>query len=238
MKRNEKVSLLRAKLKEGKVSVGSWMQIPNASVAEIMGDAGYDWIAIDMEHGAITNSQLPDMIRALDIGSSLPIVRLAQGETKDCKQALDAGAGGVIVPMIETKDQLIKVKNMCCWPPMGKRGVGFSRANLFGKYFVDYKNEAQSPLIIAQIESIKGVKNLEEIISVDGIDAILIGPYDLSASMRIPGQFESQEFKMMMEEILKICHTNNFPAGIHIVMPDIACLNEKITEALNLLHIL
>ena len=230
MKRNEKVNLIRTKLRDGKVSIGSWMQIPNPSVAEIMGDSGYDWIAIDMEHGAISISQLPDMIRALDIGSSLPIVRLAQGQTKDCKQALDSGAGGVIVPMIESKEQLVKVRNMCCWPPMGQRGVGFSRANLFGKYFEEYKREAQAPLIIAQIESVKGARNLEEIIGVDGLDAILIGPYDLSASMGIPGQFDSQEFKEMMDEILRIFHANRFPAGIHIVMPDIGYLNEKISE--------
>jgi 2-dehydro-3-deoxyglucarate aldolase len=230
MKRIEKVNLVRTKLQDGKVSMGSWMQIPNPSVAEIMGDASYDWIAIDMEHGAISISQLPDMIRALDIGSSLPIVRLAQGEAKDCKQALDSGAGGVIVPMIESKEQLAKVRDMCCWPPMGRRGVGFSRANLFGKYFEEYKREAQAPLLVAQIESVKGARNLEEIIGVDGLDAILIGPYDLSASMGIPGQFGSQEFKDMMDEILRICHASRFPAGMHIVMPDTEYLNEKILE--------
>jgi len=131
MNRLEKIRLIRQSLHENKPSVGSWMQIPHASVAEIMGQAGYDWVAVDMEHGAIGVHQLPDLFRALELGGTLPLARLAQSQTKDCKQALDAGAGGVIVPMVESAEQLMQVRDACRWPPAGTRGVGFSRANLF-----------------------------------------------------------------------------------------------------------
>lgn len=101
MNRPEAIEAIRARLREGGTSIGSWIQIPNGSVAEIMGSAGYDWVALDLEHGSIAVDQLPDLCRALELGGTLPLARLAQGQMKDCKQALDAGCGGVIVPMVE-----------------------------------------------------------------------------------------------------------------------------------------
>ena len=106
-----------------------------------MGQAGYDWVAVDMEHGSFGVHQLPGLFRALELGGTLPLARLAQRQTKDCKQVLDAGAGGVIAPMIESASQLEQVRNACRWPPAGLRGVGFSRANLFGKQFESYREE-------------------------------------------------------------------------------------------------
>src|SRR3972149_6886710 len=199
MNRLNAIRQVRDQLRSGGHSIGSWMQIPHASVAEIMGQAGYDWVAVDMEHGTISAHQLPDLSRALDLGGTLPLVRLARGHPKDCKQALDAGAGGVIAPMIESAGQLIAVRDACRWapagPPAGSRGVGFSRANLFGKHFDDYRHEAQAPLLVAMIESFRAVENLEAILGVDGLDALLIGPYDLSASIGRTAQFEADEFK-------------------------------------------
>ena len=163
MNRLKAIKRIRKKLSEGGCSVGSWMQIPHSSIAEIMGHAGYDWVAIDMEHGAVSVAQLPDLFRALELGNTLPLVRLAEGKEKDCKQALDAGAGGVIVPMVESASQLERVKNATRWPPSGTRGVAFSRANLFGKYFSDYIEEAQQPILVAMIEHINAIENLDSI---------------------------------------------------------------------------
>ena len=117
MNRLKKIKKIRDSLSQGDHTIGSWMQIPNSSLAEIMGQSGYDWVAIDMEHGSISVSQLPDLFRALELGGTLPLVRLTQGHPKDCKQALDAGAGGVIVPMIEDAKQLEDVRDACRWPP-------------------------------------------------------------------------------------------------------------------------
>src|SRR5688572_18326697 len=190
MNRLEKIHSIRQCLREGKPTIGSWMQIPHTSIAEVMGQAGYDWVAVDLEHGAIGVHQLPDLFRALELGGTLPLVRLAQGSSKDCKQALDAGAGGVIVPMIESAVQLRAVIDACRWPPAGRRGVGFSRANLFGKHFDSYREEAQAPLLVAMIEHHQAVDDLEAILRVPSLDAILIGPYDLSASMNLTAQFD------------------------------------------------
>jgi len=230
MNRLNKIRKIRHSLSQKKLSVGSWIQIPNSSVAEVMGQAGYDWVAVDMEHGAIDVHQLPDLFRALELGGTLPLVRLAQGEAKDCKLALDAGAGGVIVPMIESADELIKVRDKCRWPPAGYRGVGFSRANLFGKFFDAYAHEAQAPILVAMIESISAVENLKDILQVDGLDAIFIGPYDLSASMDLTAKFESDEFINSMERILTLCSEYNIPCGVHVVMPDNSVLDQRIKE--------
>ncbi len=120
MDRRAAIQGIRAGLKSGGHTVGSWIQIPHASVAEIMGQSGYDWVGIDMEHGSIGVESLPDLCRALELGGTLPLVRVARGHFKDCKQALDAGAGGIIVPMIESAEQLIQVRDACRWPPAGR----------------------------------------------------------------------------------------------------------------------
>lgn len=230
MNRLHKLCDIRKLLDSGLPSIGSWMQIPHSSVAEIIGNAGYDWVAVDLEHGAISAHQLPDLFRSLELGGTLPIARLAQGDSRDCKQALDAGAGGVIIPMIQTAEQLAAIRDYCRWPPAGSRGVGFSRANLFGKYFDAYRKEAQSPLLVAMVEHITAIENLSEILQVEGLDAIMIGPYDLSASMGLTARFESKQFVEVMSEIRELCEEYAKPCGVHIVIPDIDTLRARIKE--------
>lgn len=230
MNRIERIRAIRRTLAAGQPSIGSWMQIPNPSVAEIMGQAGYDWVAVDLEHGAICVHQLPDLFRALEFGGTLPLARLAEGCAKDCKQALDAGAGGVIVPMVESAAQLAQVCDACSWPPAGKRGVGFSRVNLFGKHFDAYAIEAQEPLLVAMIEHVRAVDQLDEILQVDGLDAILIGPYDLSASMGLTAKFDEPKFIAEMNRIRTLCVRRHIPCGVHVVMPEPATLAQRIAD--------
>ncbi|OPH11094.1 HpcH/HpaI aldolase family protein [Cylindrospermopsis raciborskii] len=230
MRRQIAIQQVRKNLQSGGISVGSWMQIPHPSVAEIMGQSGYDWVAIDMEHGSIAHHQLPDLCRALELGNTLPLARIVEGTSKECKQSLDAGCGGVIVPMVETGSQLSAVRNACRWPPSGTRGVGFSRANLFGQHFGSYQDEAQSPLLIAMIEHCRAVQNLDEILVVEGLDAILIGPYDLSASMGLTAQFEHPDFHGAMIQILEKAKQRKVAAGIHVVQPSKQELSQRIAE--------
>ena len=230
MNRLKAITDIRKKLISGGSSIGSWMQIPHPSIAEIMGQSNYDWVAVDMEHGAISVHQLPDLFRALELGNTLPLVRLAQSHFKDCKQALDAGAGGVIVPMIESADQLRKIRDATRWPPSGNRGVGFSRANLFGKNFDEYSKEAKKPLLVAMIEHIDAIDELNDILKVDGLDAILIGPYDLSASMNLTGQFDHQEFTKAIKDIKSKSELANIPCGVHVISPSIGDLQKKVDD--------
>jgi len=228
--RLEIIAEIRKKLSNGNNSIGTWQQIPNASISEILGQSGYDWVSVDIEHGSISIDQLPDLFRAIELGGTLPLARIASSNSKDCKQALDAGAGGIIAPMIESAEQLENTRDACRWPPSGKRGVGFSRANLFGKYFDEYKKEAQAPLLIAQIEHINAINNLDEILQVNGLDAIMIGPYDLSASMGITSEFDNKDFVAVMDSILQLCKKYNISCGDHIVPPDPKLLEKRIKE--------
>ena len=222
---------MRQTLKNKGVSLGSWMQMDNPSVAEIMGNAGYEWIAVDLEHGHFSLSRLPDIFRALELGGTLPFARLARGRSKEIKQALDAGACGFIIPMVESADDLKHCIAQAFYPPTGTRGVGYSRANLFGKKFDDYANaHVNNIFIVAQIESIKGVDKLEEILRTPGLDAIIVGPYDLSGSMGMTGQFDRPEFKAVLEKIQTCCSTAQIPSGFHVVQPDKALLKQKILQ--------
>ena len=146
------------KLASNGLTIGTWQQIPNTSISEILANSGYDWIAVDLEHGAINISQLPDICRAILMNEVLPLARISSPNSTSCKLALDAGMGGLIIPNIESKKQLSELVSASCWPPSGSRGVGYSSANLFGKKFNNYNKEAQNPLIIAQIESTKAVQ--------------------------------------------------------------------------------
>ncbi len=230
MDKLKKIRSIRETLKRGNPSLGSWIQIPNASISEIIGQAGYDWAAVDMEHGSISLNQLPDLFRALELGNTLPLVRVAKGDPKECKQALDAGAGGLIIPMVESAKQLKKIIKYMSWPPSGTRGVGFSRANLFGKNFNEYLKEAQEPFVVAMIEHINAVEQLDDILNVKGLDAILIGPYDLSASMKITAKFNDQNFLDIMQVIKNKSENAKIPCGIHIVEPDEFELKKKIDD--------
>lgn len=229
MNKIECISGIRTKLANGKVAIGSWMQIGSGSVAEIMGSMGYDWIALDLEHGSIDVSQLPDLFRALELNSTLPLVRVPSQDESFIKRCLDAGAGGIIVPQIETVEELEKVSNACRWPPAGSRGVGFSRANLFGRRFENYKREACEPIVVGMIESHRGVANLEKILECKTLDAIFIGPYDLSASLGMLGQFSSSKFKEVIDSIITKCKNYNVPVGIHVVDPSSEVLAELIS---------
>ena len=212
------------------VSLGTWQQIPDASVSELLGSIGFDWVTVDMEHGSIGVETLTNMCRAIELGGALPIVRISESNRSNCKQAMDAGAGGVVAPMIENASQLIEVKNACCYPPSGNRGVGFSRANSFGEKFNDYLVEAQNPIIVAQIEHVNAIENLEEILRVKGLDAIIIGPYDLSASMGITAKFDDIKFIDAINEIDLIINKSKVASGYHVVQPDQSLLDRKIDE--------
>jgi 2-dehydro-3-deoxyglucarate aldolase len=230
MDRRARIERVRERLRAGQASIGSWMQLPHASIAEIMGQAGYEWVALDLEHGAIGVQQLPDLCRALELGDTLPLARIAEGTAKECKQALDAGAGGVIVPQIESAAQLASVRDACRWPPAGRRGVGFSRANLFGKHFEAYRKEAQAPLLVAMIESARAVEELDPILEVQGLDAVLVGPYDLSASMGRTGEFEAPQFVKALASIRTRAAAKGIACGIHVVAPNPKELQARLVE--------
>jgi 2-dehydro-3-deoxyglucarate aldolase len=226
--RVDAVARFRHRLAQGLPLIGTWLQVANSDYAEVIGDAGYDWAAIDMEHGAFSRHSLPDIFRALELGGTAPMARIANPDSSLCQQALDAGAAGVIIPRVETATQLESLIAACKWPPAGARGVGFSRANLYGKYFDNYKVESQMSFVVAQVESAIAVASIAEIATVHGLDAIMIGPYDLSASLGRTGDLRHPEVQTAIQQVITACRSIGVASGIHVVQPSPSDLNDAI----------
>lgn len=222
---------IREKLRAGKTSIGTWQQIPDPDISEMLATAGYDWVAVDLEHGGMARHQLSNMFRAMELKGALPMARVACADMVNIKMALEAGAQGIILPMITSREQLDIAVNHILYPPKGCRGVGFCRANLYGRIFDEYMHgAAENVLIVAQIEHIDAVNNLDAIVAHPRLDAIFVGPYDLSGSMNLTAQFDHPGFKEAMAHINTVCRKHGMPMGAHVVMPDPEQLRKSITD--------
>ncbi len=231
---------IRALLACDKPTVGTWLQLPSTDVAELMARAGYDWVAVDMEHGSFGRAGLPDIFRAIECGGAAPFARLPEAAKSWIKSALEAGAQGLIFPMIESRAQLDQAIDWATYPGQDHwraagetaaeyRGVGYCRANVFGKNFETYRQERAPELfLVAQIEHIRAVDNLDAILTHPRLDAIMVGPYDLSGSMGLTAQFEHPDFRAVMDRIQAACKRRNARMGLHIVQPDPAELARQV----------
>ena len=220
---------LKDKLNSGKVSIGSWMSMAHPSIAEILAMAGYDWVVIETEHTAIDVSEVLRLIIAIEQRGSIPLVRLAWNDPIQAKAVLDSGAAGIIVPMVNTKAEAELAVKMTKYPPMGFRGVGLARAQGYGVDFDEYVNCANADtLLLLQIEHIDAVNNIEEILSVPGIDGTYIGPYDLSMSLGIPGQLNHPDVINAKNKVLEATLRKGLVAGIHCVHSDTAYNDSKL----------
>lgn len=225
---------LKKLLKNKSLTIGSWITIGHPSVVEILSNAGFDWLTIDMEHNSIDPSMMQTLISTIQSKDIAALVRVSKNEEVPIKHALDAGADGIIVPMINNENEAKKAVEYAKYPPKGRRGVGLSRAQNYGAGFNDYKEWVNENLVvIAQIEHIDGVNNLDKIISTKGIDAIIVGPYDLSGSLGFPGEFDRQEVKEALKKVEEICLNKNFSLGYHVVAPDAKLVNSRIQKGYN-----
>jgi 2-keto-3-deoxy-L-rhamnonate aldolase RhmA len=216
---------LKGLINQKKLSIGSWIQIPDVFSAEIMAKAGFDWLAIDMEHGLIDLGHAYKLIQVINLSGCTPLVRLNENDPSSIRRVMDAGAGGVIVPMINSEEDARKAIDAINYPPVGKRSFGLGRGHKYGKEFENYIRKAnRSSVLVVQIEHISALDNLK------GIDACIVGPYDLSGSMGIPGKFNDKKFNAVLNEIIKAVKNSDKLLGIHIVHPsekDLMCRIEQ-----------
>lgn len=208
--------------KSAPVSVGSWLSMGSVYVAEIMVKAGFDWLVMDMEHSAANSlGEVQRLIQVIDLAGCKPYVRIPVCEPTVIKQVMDAGAHGVIVPMINSPSEAEAAVGAVRYPPHGSRGVGLWRAQGYGRTFDDYREWLEhDSKVIVQIEHIQAVKNLAAILDVDGVDGFIIGPYDLSASLGTPGDFDQPAVKDALREVEAIAKQTEKWAGYHIVHPN------------------
>lgn len=220
----------RKKLKKNKPIISSWSQLSDPNLLEIYAVNKFDCLTLDFEHGLFDISSLPNLIRVAEKKRKIILVRLPNKNQEICRQVLDAGVDGIIIPNIQNEVELEEIINLSLLPPMGKRGIGFSRTNNFGKNFDKYINSNIQPIIIAMIEDYKALEKLDKILNVNNLDGILIGPYDLSASLNKPGNFSTLEFKKTIKMIKQKCKTNKIICGMHQVEPDVKNLKKLVKE--------
>ncbi len=212
MKKNN----LKEVLKEGKNVFGPFMKFTDPAAVEIMGFAGFDFVIIDAEHGPISMQNAQNMIRAAEIANITPVIRVANNDEALILRALDIGAQGIEIPQINSKSQAIKAVRSVKYAPQGERGVcRYVRAANYSsmdkyEYFKSANNET---IIIAHIEGVKGINNLDEILSVPDMDVIFIGPYDLSQSLGIPGEVNNPLVTEKMKEVVLKCRENKVAVG-------------------------
>ena len=222
--------MLKNKLSNKELTFGSWLTLGSLAVTEIMAKANFDWLVVDLEHSTISIDLAGDMIRIIDLCEVTPLVRLTSNDANQIKRVMDAGAGGIVVPMVNCAQEARNAVEATRYSPNGTRGVGLARAQGYGANFHEYLQwQVNEPVVIVQIEHINAIEKLEEILTESGVDGFIIGPYDLSCSLGIPGDFDHPDFIDAMKYIHTTSTKLDKPGGLHIVEPDIAKLKESIS---------
>lgn len=222
---------LKVRLQSEELTIGSWITLGHPAIAEIMAKAGFDWLTVDMEHSSITLHQAQQLIQVIELTGCIPLVRVGDNDPNLIKRVMDAGAHGVIVPMVNTKSDAEKAVKAVKYPPIGTRGVGLARAQGYGAEFERYREWVnKESIVIAQVEHIKAVENLEDILSTEGIDGFIVGPYDLSGSLGVPGQFDHPKMLAALKRIEDVSKKIKKPSGFHIILPDPEEVKDKISQ--------
>ena len=205
---------LRNHLKQGELVLGTILSLNSPDVAEILSEIGFDWLFIDAEHSTLDPHHLGAIFQAT--GDTIPcVVRIPALDEIVVKKTLDAGAAGLLVPQVHNAEQAKQLVKWGRYYPAGSRGLGFGRAQGYGLKVGEYLETAnESILLSVQAESAEAVKNIESIVRVDGLDAVLVGPYDLSASMGLPGQIEHPDVKAAIQHVANVCKGAGMPVGI------------------------
>lgn len=203
----------RARLKAHETLIGTMVTLANGSTAEILAQLGFDWLFVDGEHGPLEAAELLTILQAV-AGRTPCLVRVPAAEEVAIKKVLDLGADGVIVPQVNTPDQARDVVRFARYAPQGARGVGLSRAHGYGLNFADYVARANDRIsVVVQAEHIRAVENIEQTVRGEGIDAMLLGPYDLAASMGRMGEIDHPDVTAAIAHVTKTCREAGLPLG-------------------------
>lgn len=222
---------LKARMARRELTVGSWITLGHPGIAEIMAGAGFDWLTVDMEHSAIGIADAQRLIQVIELSGVAPLVRVGDNDPIIIKRVLDAGAHGVIVPMVNSRSDAERAVAAAYYPPRGRRGVGLARAQGYGADFEGYRKRAEErTVVIVQVEHIDAVANLEAILSVDGVDGFIVGPYDLSGSLGVPGQFDHPDVAGALARIREVSGKMAPVPGYHWVPSEPSGAITKIRE--------
>ena len=203
----------RARLKRGDKLLGTMVTLANAASAEVLASLGFDWLFIDGEHGPLETRELTEILQAVGDRTAC-IVRVPEAAEVPIKKALDLGAHGIIVPQVNTAKQAASVVRWARYAPEGARGVGLARAHGYGVRFREYLSAANREIaVIVQAEHAHAVENINAIVRVAGVDAVLLGPYDLSASLGKMGQVDDPQVVEAIGRVTEACRAVAMPLG-------------------------
>lgn len=204
----------RTRLFSGESLFGTILTIPSAEIVEILVAAGYDWFFLDLEHSAMTAREA-QLLLQVSAGRVPCLIRTENHQELAIRKALDVGADGIIVPQVNSAEMAQHIVAVAKYPPAGTRGAGLGRAQGYGFAFKDYIATANESLaVVVQIEHIDGVRNIDHILGVPGIDAVFIGPYDLSGSMGKLGRIEDEVVQEAIETVIASAERRKIPVGI------------------------
>lgn len=203
----------RARLKRGEKLLGTMVTLASPVAAEILSGVGFDWLFVDGEHGPLDSGDILGILQAADPRVAC-VVRVPAGDEVAIKKVLDLGASGVIVPQVNTAEQAADVVRFSRYAPLGARGVGLARAHGYGLRFQEYMESANEHVaVVVQAEHAIAADNIESIVKVPGVDAVLLGPYDLSASLGHTGQLDHPSVVAAIDHITKTCQAAKMPLG-------------------------
>jgi 2-dehydro-3-deoxyglucarate aldolase len=218
---------LKRRLAAGEPTVGTWITLGHPSIAEVLARAGFDWLVIDMEHSVIGLTEAQDLLRAADVAGVPGVVRLPSNDPVIAKRVMDAGATGVMVPMVNSAADAEAAVAAVRYPPRGTRGVGLARAQGYGApgAFAAHRDRLdEEAVVVVMIEHVDAVAAIDDILAVDGVDAFIVGPYDLSGSLGVPGELEDPRVLAALETVHAAGRRHGVPGGLHVVEPDPARL--------------
>lgn len=220
---------LREKLRTRAPVFGTWTSLGHPSITEAFTRIGPDFVAIDIEHSTIGQEQSQRIIAAAHAGGCRCLPRVASHDGSDIRRVLDSGADGVIVPNVTSRAEVEKLVESVKYPPEGKRSYGVSRAQGYGFDFPGYVSEWNlRSVLIVQIESVAGVERAEEIIGHPAVDGAMVGPYDISGSLGIPGQIEHPRVREACQRVVEACRRLGKACGTQLVEPT----SGKVADAL------
>lgn len=213
---------LKSRLKQGETLNGCWLNLGSSVTAEIVGLAGFDWVLIDLEHGAGVEKDALHQLQALKHTPAASIVRVESTERQRIHRVLDLGAEGVMCPRINNLIEAKEAANGLLYPPKGSRGVAkMVRATGFGENFPTYRKESSENILkVIQIETVEALNYLDEIAALDGVDVLFIGPSDLSMELGIYGQLDHPTFKDALKKTIDAAQGCGKVAGILLPDPD------------------
>ena len=212
---------IRDRVLSGEVLAGTWCNLGSSISAEIIAQAGFDWMLMDLEHGFGDYETLVHQLQAVTGTQTPPLVRIAWNEVPRFKRVLDLGPAGIMVPCVNTAEEARQAVASMRYPPAGIRGVAkLNRGNAFGRDFEDYFATVNDALLtVIQIETPMALENVEELAAVDGVDVLFVGPHDLTANLGILQQYDHPKFRDALTRVATACRNTGKAAGIHLMGP-------------------